>query len=63
VTEELNSSQGPSQGEIPFGDDAGGGNDRVGLYMGLLWLYVALLAVGTIGELLDIRWILDLPIY
>jgi hypothetical protein len=65
----------PSQGQIPFGDDSangqgqgndqghGRGNDRSGLYMGLLWLYVALLAVGTIGELLDIQWILDLPIY
>ena len=29
----------------------------------ILGLYVLLLAVGTIGEVFDIQWIKDLPIY
>jgi len=29
----------------------------------VLGLYVFLLAVGTIGEVFDIKWITDLPIY
>lgn len=28
-----------------------------------LVLYVFLLALGTVGELLDIEWILDLPLF
>jgi len=36
---------------------------RAGLYVGLLWLYVLVLALGTVGEFLGIQWILDLPIY
>jgi len=39
------------------------GGGRAGLYVGLLWLYVLILAVGTVAELLGIQWILDLPIY
>ena len=31
--------------------------------LGLLGLYVLLLAVGTVAELFDIKWILSLPIY
>ncbi len=37
--------------------------DRSGLYLGILVLYVIVLALGTFGELFDIQWILDLPIY
>lgn len=39
------------------------GDARANLWLALLVLYVILLAVGTVGELFDIRWILDLPIY
>ncbi len=28
-----------------------------------LLLYVSLLALGTVGELFDIEWILDLPLF
>ncbi len=38
--------------------------DRLtGLYLALFALYVLILAVGTVGELFHIQWILDLPIY
>ncbi|MBI5695242.1 MAG: hypothetical protein HZC51_05795 [Nitrospirae bacterium] len=29
----------------------------------LLGIYVALLALGTVGELFHVQWILDLPIF
>ena len=29
----------------------------------ILFLYVFLLGLGTIGELWDVEWILDLPIF
>lgn len=31
--------------------------------MAILLLYVFLLGLGTVGELWDIEWILDLPIF
>jgi hypothetical protein len=31
--------------------------------LSILFLYVFLLALGTIGEVWDIEWILDLPIF
>jgi len=31
--------------------------------LAILAVYVVLLAIGTLAELLDIQWILDLPIY
>jgi hypothetical protein len=34
---------------------------RIG--MAILLLYVFLLGLGTVGELWDIEWILDLPIF
>jgi len=34
---------------------------RIGL--GLLIVYVFLLGLGTVGELWDIEWILDLPLF
>ena len=35
--------------------------DRIGL--GILLLYIVLLGLGTIGEIWNIEWILDLPIF
>jgi hypothetical protein len=34
---------------------------QVGL--GLLFLYVFLLGLGTVGEIWEIEWILDLPLF
>ncbi len=31
--------------------------------LSILFLYVFLLALGTIGEVWDVEWILDLPIF
>ena len=31
--------------------------------MGLLFLYVFLLGLGTVGEIWEIEWILDLPLF
>ncbi len=36
---------------------------RAELGLAALVLYVALLALGTIGELFDVQWILDLPLF
>ncbi len=44
-------------------DPSGTGKDRSGLYLGLLLLYTVVLLIGTVAQLFDIRWILDLPIY
>jgi hypothetical protein len=31
--------------------------------LSILFLYVFLLALGTVGEVWDVEWILDLPIF
>jgi len=36
-------------------------NSEIGLT--ILIIYVILLGLGTIGELFDVEWILDLPIF
>lgn len=33
------------------------------IFLALLILYVLTLALGVVGELFDIEWILDLPIF
>jgi len=33
------------------------------VFLGILILYVITLALGVIGELFDIEWILNLPIF
>jgi hypothetical protein len=35
--------------------------DKIGL--AILLLYIALLGLGTIGEIWNVEWILDLPIF
>lgn len=42
---------------------AGGKNNKSQIGLGILLLYVFLLALGTIGEVFDIEWILDLPLF
>ena len=37
--------------------------NKTRLGMALLLIYVFLLGLGTIGEIWDIQWILDLPIF
>ena len=39
------------------------GKKKYDLLLGLLILYVALLGLGTVGELFQISWILSLPIF
>jgi hypothetical protein len=39
------------------------GKRKADLILGLFILYVALLVLGTVGELFDISWILSLPIF
>ncbi len=39
------------------------GKYKAQIGMGLLLLYVFLLGLGTIGEIWDIQWILDLPLF
>jgi len=36
---------------------------RPWLVMAILGLYLALLALGTVGEVFKVDWILNLPIY
>jgi hypothetical protein len=33
------------------------------IFLAILILYVVTLGLGVIGELLDIQWILDLPLF
>ncbi|MDH4230002.1 MAG: hypothetical protein OEW11_09725 [Nitrospirota bacterium] len=44
-------------------DTPGGFRYRQEVALGAFLLYVFLLWVGTMGELLDIKWIRNLPIY
>ncbi|UCF32235.1 MAG: hypothetical protein JSV26_08245 [bacterium] len=39
------------------------GKNKENLLLGMLVLYVLLLGLGTIGELFEIEWILNLPIF
>jgi hypothetical protein len=39
------------------------GRNKENLLLGLLVLYVFLLGLGTVGELFEIEWILNLPLF
>ncbi|NIQ03541.1 MAG: hypothetical protein GWO19_25285 [Nitrospinaceae bacterium] len=39
------------------------GRYKAGIGIGILFLYVALLGLGTVGEVWDVEWILDLPLF
>ena len=39
------------------------GQNKDTLLLGLLVIYVLLLGLGTVGELFEIAWILDLPLF
>lgn len=39
------------------------GRNKENLLLGLLVMYVVLLGLGTVGELFEIEWILNLPIF
>ena len=56
--QETSSSYSPLQRVKLFFSDHKG---KIGL--GFLIVYVCLLGFGTIGELWDVEWILDLPIF
>lgn len=36
---------------------------KAGIGLTILVLYIVLLGLGTIGELWDVEWILDLPLF
>lgn len=36
---------------------------KAGIGLGILVFYVSLLGLGTIGEIWDVEWILDLPLF
>lgn len=38
-------------------------HNRENLLLGLLVLYVFLLGLGTVGELFEIEWVLNLPLF
>jgi hypothetical protein len=57
----MTDTEAPDAATPPKETDRAGRGERIGL--AILFAYVVLLAVGTVAELLDIRWILDLPIY
>lgn len=57
----MTDTETPRAAAPPPETDRGGRGERIGL--AILFAYVVLLAIGTVAELLDIRWILDLPIY
>jgi len=36
---------------------------KAGIGLGVLILYILLLGLGTIGEIWEVEWILDLPLF
>ena len=36
---------------------------KAGIGLGVLVLYILLLGLGTIGEIWEVEWILDLPLF
>ena len=36
---------------------------KTGIGLGVLILYILLLGLGTIGEIWEVEWILDLPLF
>jgi len=61
---------GPPQGKSgtaarysPGGERAASSMGRESLLLGLLALYVFLLGLGTFGELFEVEWILNLPLF
>jgi hypothetical protein len=36
---------------------------KAGIGLGVLVLYILLLGLGTIGEIWEVQWILDLPLF
>ena len=60
-------SSGKKPPEPPTGEtvetDSWLGKNKENLLLGLLVLYVLLLGLGTIGELFEIEWILNLPLF
>ena len=43
--------------------DSWSGRNKENFLLGLLILYVLLLGLGTVGELFEIEWILNLPLF
>lgn len=37
--------------------------NKTGIGLGVLVLYILLLGLGTIGEIWEVEWILDLPLF
>lgn len=60
MTDETTASTGTDGGTAP---GTWWRRHKTDIGLGLLGLYVLLLAVGTVAELFDIRWILALPIF
>ena len=50
--------------DLPHKGEAGWlGRNKENLLLGMLILYVMLLGLGTVGELFEIEWILNLPLF
>ncbi len=47
----------------PKGEAGWLGRNKENLLLGMLILYVMLLGLGTVGELFEIEWILNLPLF
>lgn len=52
-----------SQPVAAAGPDSWYNSNKENLLLGLLILYVILLGLGTVGELFEIEWILNLPLF
>ncbi len=62
--EQLTSARVASEGETPQAEPPSFWNrHKAEIGLAVVVLYVFLLALGTIGELFDVEWILDLPLF
>jgi hypothetical protein len=59
----LPGSRGTARRPAADGENALFSRGRENLLLGLLALYVLLLGLGTFGELFEVEWILNLPLF
>ncbi|MBN2719795.1 MAG: hypothetical protein JXR72_01700 [Proteobacteria bacterium] len=61
--ETLKKEQTSSPAVVSAGNKDGFSRVRENLLLGVLVLYVFLLGLGTLGEVFEVEWILNLPLF
>lgn len=63
VEERRGDSPSEQEGQTPAASSSFWNRYKAEMGLAAVVLYVFLLALGTIGELFDVEWILDLPLF